>query len=188
MTITQFLGKKKLRLIVSILKSCRAEIQTLEIIFQILHPENNTLLLLSHFITVHFRFFPHSLLFSCSLLCSFPFCLSLFLCLFSPTLFSPSLPYFLVISNSLSPIPFLTLFTLLIPYSLNLHHFPLISPCSSLYHLPGPEPICHFFISVFQTSVSLVWKWTPVLSTRQGKDMFKESLCHSAPIHKKFRL
>lgn len=187
MTITQFLGKKKLRLIVSLLKSCRAEIQTLEIIFQILHPENNTLLLLSHFITVHFRFFH---------------ILSFFHVLYY-TLSHFAFPY----SSAFFPHPFLPLHPLFLgdlkfpishpfPYPLHPTNSIFPKPASSSPHIslfltaPSPRSRSHlsFFISAFQTSASLIWKWTPVLSTRQGKDMFKESLCHSAPIHKEFRL
>lgn len=158
MTCHTILQKKKLRLIVSVLTRYRAGIQTLEIIFQILHPENNTLLLLS-FHHSSLQFLPHPLLFSCSSLYSSPFPFSMSCAFFTHSFLSLPLLFvgdlLTLISHPFSyPLhPINSIFPN--PASFSTHDISSSLPAVS----PNSRPHLLFFASDFLTPVPLRWKW-----------------------------
>lgn len=88
-----------------------------------------------------------------------------------------------------SHISFLTLFTLLIPYSLMLPHSSLmVSPYSSLRHLPHLDRNCNFssllpYISPSKLEVPPSFKHKKRQGYIQG-----QPVCHCAPIHKEYCL
>lgn len=172
-------GSQSLFPIGIILKSCRAVIPVLAVIVQIPHPDNNILLLPSHFMAVHFCFlhirsWSHILHYT---LPPFPFSISSASFFHS---FLSLLPLFLCDLSFLSQHPF--------PYSPHPIPSQLSSPTSfsSLMSLhsplrplpsPDPAPSVIFHLHFPNISLSLSQTWCPVSSTRQGKGRFRESLC-----------